>query len=164
MLPLVPGFAARLVALRTAKYWTGAALARRVGVTQATVWAYEQGKYRPRPETLRRLADALGADYAELAQLVGIGTEAEEAATRRAARARASVGGVSGQLLAARTRKGWTQAECGRRAGLTRQAIWRYEQGRHPPREERLRQLADALGANYAELARLAGYSLESKP
>jgi transcriptional regulator with XRE-family HTH domain len=47
--------------LRADKGLTAAELAERVGVTQTAISRYELGTRRPSPETLERIADALGA-------------------------------------------------------------------------------------------------------
>lgn len=50
-----------LRALRTEKGLLGVELARRVGITQASVSRYESGERLPPPELLEKLLDALGA-------------------------------------------------------------------------------------------------------
>jgi transcriptional regulator with XRE-family HTH domain len=53
---------ALITALREAKGWSGAELARRSGVTASTVSVLEAGRYKPTATTLLRLLDALGLD------------------------------------------------------------------------------------------------------
>lgn len=55
-----------LAALRTQKGLTQAALAQKLGVTQATVANYESGRREPSIAMLRKIAQALGVDIATL--------------------------------------------------------------------------------------------------
>jgi transcriptional regulator with XRE-family HTH domain len=59
-------FAVRLRAHRLAAGLSAAALARRAGLSGVTVPTLERGVYSPRPETLAKLAEALGVGVAEL--------------------------------------------------------------------------------------------------
>ncbi len=55
---------------RTLKALTQAQLAERAGVTTATVARIERDEIEPRMTTLRKLADALGVDPADLVGVV----------------------------------------------------------------------------------------------
>lgn len=61
----------RVRALREAHGWTEQVLAWHAGVVGKTVVRCERGEMRPRTRILRQIADALAADYAELARLAG---------------------------------------------------------------------------------------------
>ena len=58
--------AALLPKQRTRRALTQAELAKRAGVTTATVARIERDEIEPRMTTLRKLAEALGVDPAEL--------------------------------------------------------------------------------------------------
>lgn len=60
------GFALRLQRLRKSRGLTLSDLARKLGVSKPTVWAWEQGKARPVEARLAGLADALGVSLADL--------------------------------------------------------------------------------------------------
>ena len=55
-----------LRALREARGWSQSNLALTAGLTRTTVGDYERGTTSPTPETLRRLARALGVPVREL--------------------------------------------------------------------------------------------------
>jgi transcriptional regulator with XRE-family HTH domain len=46
--------------------FTRAEVARRVGVTERTLWAWETGQNKPHPRSARRLARVLGKSLVEL--------------------------------------------------------------------------------------------------
>jgi HTH-type transcriptional regulator, competence development regulator len=54
--------------VRERKCWGQAELARRVGLSPNTLYRIETGRSRPRPATLRRLAEALQVDPSELVE------------------------------------------------------------------------------------------------
>lgn len=56
------------------------------------------------------------------------------------------------RVRARRRAKEWTQAELGKRAGVTPQAISTYEKGRSEPEKAVRKALADALGCDEADL------------
>ena len=59
--------AARLTQLRKDKGLTLAAVAQQLGVSKPTVWAWEQGRARPTPERLTRIAALFGLGETRLA-------------------------------------------------------------------------------------------------
>src|SRR5262249_14124528 len=61
------GAGGRLRALREQRGWTRRELSELAGVSQEAIYTHERGRKRPRPDTLRRLAGALGVSPADLA-------------------------------------------------------------------------------------------------
>ncbi len=57
----------RLRILRQRRVWTQYDLAAAAGLPQATINRIENGRNQPRVSTVRKLADALGIDPAQLA-------------------------------------------------------------------------------------------------
>ena len=51
--------------LRIRKGWTQENLGKEAGVRTDTVSSIERGKHKPRPSTLRKLADALGVEVTD---------------------------------------------------------------------------------------------------
>ena len=62
------------------------------------------------------------------------------------------------RIRALRQAAGRNQSDCAQRAGMHQSQLSLVEHGYQRPGLERLRRLADVLGADYEELARLAGY------
>ena len=54
--------------LRIRRLWSQRELARRAGVAEGTVVSAEAGRRPPRLLTMRRIADALGVDWTEIAE------------------------------------------------------------------------------------------------
>ena len=54
--------------LRIARLWSQRELARRAGVAEGTIVFAETGRRLPRLLTMRRIADALGVDWADVAE------------------------------------------------------------------------------------------------
>lgn len=84
-----------------------------------------------------------------------VGTTAQEAGTRRAARSAeyraeqqrlAPYREVAQQVILLRTRQGLSQEALARLVGTSKSAIVRLESGRHRPTMETLRRVAAALG------------------
>jgi transcriptional regulator with XRE-family HTH domain len=65
-LPAVEVNVHRLKELRTLRALTLRELDQQSGVSYATIWRLENGHKAARPSTIRKLADALGVDTAEL--------------------------------------------------------------------------------------------------
>jgi transcriptional regulator with XRE-family HTH domain len=60
-------FAEKLRQLRRARPWTQQRLSDKSGVSTRTITALETGRQLPHPETLEKLADALGVNPSDLA-------------------------------------------------------------------------------------------------
>lgn len=58
------------------------------------------------------------------------------------------------QLIAARTRRGWSQERLAEKAGTTQATVSRLERGERRPSVALLRELADALGFDVRLVAR----------
>jgi len=56
----------RIREARERKVWGQAELARAAGIKANTLWKIEHGKQEPRPSTVRKIAEVLGLDPAEL--------------------------------------------------------------------------------------------------
>jgi transcriptional regulator with XRE-family HTH domain len=66
---------AKIAALRRAKKWTGAKLAREAGLAQPSLWALEhQVTKKPKADTLIRVAAALGVSYRDITRPTRKGT------------------------------------------------------------------------------------------
>lgn len=111
--------------LRQAKRLSHDGLADRVGIARPNLIAYEQGKKRPSPKTLRSLAAALGADPLQLLSVT--------ARTATLADLRAAKGGL-------------TTTETAAAVGLPRHSYDRMEAGRRPLDAETAGRLAELLG------------------
>jgi transcriptional regulator with XRE-family HTH domain len=57
----------RIKAMRERKVWGQAELARKAGISPNTLYRIEAESHKPRPVTIRRIAEALSVDPAELA-------------------------------------------------------------------------------------------------
>lgn len=117
--------ASALRRLRQAKRLSHDGLADRVGIARPNLIAYEQGKKRPSPKTLRSLAAALGADPLQLLSVT--------ARTATLADLRAAKGGL-------------TTTETAAAVGLPRHSYDRMEAGRRPLDAETAGRLAELLG------------------
>lgn len=62
----------RVEELRRRKGWNQAELARRVGVTQVSIWKFENGKANPNLETLVKLARALECSLDDLVDVEAV--------------------------------------------------------------------------------------------
>ena len=158
---------ARVRALREAKGWTHPDLSRRAGLSDKVVASIERARCRPHLATLRASTAALGADFAALATLAGYRLSVDKVPARpRVRRPRspfALFAAFGPQLRALREAQGWSIAELARRSGAGYANIERWERGAVRPQVQSVRRITAALGADYDELARLAGYPLESR-
>lgn len=62
------------------------------------------------------------------------------------------VGALRKNLPELRIRKGWSQGDLGREAGVRADTVSSLERGKHEPRPSTLRKLADALGVEVEDL------------
>lgn len=63
----------RVRVLRRAKGWTQERLAKEAGVSRDSLMKLEGGVREPRPSTVRKVGEALGAEERELAEVLGQG-------------------------------------------------------------------------------------------
>jgi transcriptional regulator with XRE-family HTH domain len=111
--------------LRRAERLSHDALAERVGIARPNLIAYEQGKKRPSPRTLRALAAGLGADPMQLLSVT--------ARTATLADLRAAMAGL-------------TTTETAAALGVPRHSYDRMEAGKRPLDAATAEQLAELLG------------------
>ena len=111
--------------LRQAKKLSHDGLADRVGIARPNLIAYEQGRKRPSPKTLRALAAALGADPM---RLLTASARTATLADLRAAKA------------------GLTTTETAAALGIARHTYDRIEGGRRPLDGDLAERLAALLG------------------
>ena len=57
--------------LREERGWTQLELANRLGVTPATVYTWERGKYEPRASQFRKIAQVFGVSMDDIALVEG---------------------------------------------------------------------------------------------
>ena len=69
--PQIRELGTRLRALREARHMPRSMVGGKVGIDGDYLLTVERGRARPSPAVLRRLAEALGGNYDELARLVG---------------------------------------------------------------------------------------------
>ena len=127
--------------LRQAKRLSHDGLADRVGIARPNLIAYEQGKKRPSPKTLRALATALRAEPLQLLSVT--------ARTATLADLRAAKGGL-------------TTTEAAAALGIPRHSYDRMEAGRRPLDAETAQRLAELLGV--APSTVIAAYRRGSAP
>lgn len=111
--------------LRRARRLSHDALAERVSIARPNLIAYEQGKKRPSPRTLRALATGLGADPI---QLLAVTARTATLADLRAAKA------------------GLTTTETAAALGVPRHSYDRMEAGKRPLDAATAVRLAELLG------------------
>jgi len=115
--------------LRRARRLSHDALVERVGIARPNLIAYEQGKKRPSPKTLRALAAGLGADPM---QLLAVTARTATLADLRAAKA------------------GLTTTETAAALGVPRHSYDRMEAGKRPLDSATAERLAELLGVSSA--------------
>ncbi len=127
--------------LRIARGLTAAELAERSGLGYRTVRRVERSLVRrPHPQTLRRLAEALGVELEELTRLM---SEAPQDPNRR--------GSILRDL---RVASGMSRLQLARRAGISRSFLSELESGKHEAGPSTVRKLAEALGVHPLELVK----------
>jgi len=155
----VPGaFPEQLAALRRQRNLSLRGLARRAGVSHDALGAWERGERLPRLPELEAALTALGVAPAERLRLIAL-------VPAPRARAAAKVGvqpigpmpGGGDLLRAMRGRRGLTQADAARSAGVSQGRLARWEQSENWPTVERMHHLCSALGASAEETAALVG-------
>ena len=142
---------AEIRALRVLRGLAVAEAARRASVSRVSLHRWEAGEQEPGGESLGRLLDALGADPRERARIV-----AEADARHARPGIAASPLGPSvhpGQVMRAlREARGLTQDALAVHAGVSRQAVAKWEAGHAMPGGEALARATAALGAEALDL------------
>ncbi|MBC8141257.1 MAG: helix-turn-helix transcriptional regulator [Armatimonadetes bacterium] len=149
----LPVRATPLRPLREAANMSLGKLALLSGVNKSTISRWEGGKTAPRRTELRAVCDALGIPLVRreaLMQSLGVLPEPLVSAN-------AVPMPVSGDLLRAlRYRRGLTQSQAARRAGITSSVLSKWESGDDWPADDRMHALCFVLGATGRELVLLS--------
>ena len=147
LLPMLPTrrritpFGQELRRLRKERGLTQAQLARRIGVSGASITCYEGSGVHPKPSGVAAIAEALGVPRQRLEELLP-----EEPPTTT----------LGHELRRLRRDRGLTQRQLAARVGRTQPVIATYELGRCIVGPRDLAALAQALGVPEDQLARLA--------
>ena len=135
--------------LREMRGLTQKDLAERVGLTQQMVAMWENGVRNPKPESLRKIADALELTEEEREDL---GIPSPEKGIRKAA-------------VLLREERGMTQETLGELTGFGQDRISKWETGDRNPKPESLRKICIALKLTELEwmslLLAIAPYPVE---
>ncbi len=139
-------------------------LARQSGVSGATLSRWEAGRTQPRMAELEAVLAALQVSPTQRQEALAL-MEAPRALQQLRETPGAGGPPVSGDLLRAmRLRKGWTQQETARRAGIAQATLARWERSSDWPSVERLHTLCYALQAHEEELIALTQGFLVANP
>ena len=139
--------------LRTLRLARGLSLgvaAERAGLSKSALAGWESGRSRPRGSGFARLLDSLEAEPRPRARLLHAADPqfAQFALADTALGAPVDLGAV---IRAMRLRRGMTQAEVARAAGVTQATVARWESGDTVPSGATLHTVAHALGASPEE-------------
>ncbi len=160
-------FGEELAFLRRRKGWTQTELAKRVGLSVASIGFYEQGRMRPTPRNLIKLAQVLDVDPE---YLFNIAEKDEKKGNKKIIDIKQVqpewvINPIKflnneksfGKILAfLRKQKLLKQSELADKIGVTRTLISTYEHGKTVPKPETIRKIAEVLGADFATLLRKA--------
>jgi transcriptional regulator with XRE-family HTH domain len=137
-------FGLRLRELRRSHHLSQLRLAQAAGIATSTVFDYEHGLGAIIPETVARLADALGVQPDEM----WIAAEAPPSPQPK----RAIPMTIHTRIRELRQHLGIDQRELARRAGLSVATIQQIEEGNMQPSATTLARMARVLGTTAAEL------------
>jgi len=163
------GFAENFTALRCRRGLSLRGLGRRAGVSHDSLGAWERGERLPRLPELVAALTALGASPAERLCLITLvpapralsHARREEAGRGGWASLAGPLPGGGDMLRAMRLRRGLTQAEAARAAGVSQGRLAEWERSGDWPDAGRLHALCLALGAHAEEVAALtSGFCL----
>ena len=129
----LPSLGERLVLMRELRGSSPKEVATAIGVSKVALWKWENNRSFPRADKLQRLASHFGVPVALFERPVREPPE--------------PLHGISfGQRLAAlRKQRHLTLASLGSLIGVSHVPIWRWENGRGYPDQEKLSRLANAL-------------------
>ena len=144
------GFGEELRTLRLARGLSLNAAAERAGLSKSALAGWESGRSRPRGAGFARLLDAMETETRPRARLLHAADPqfAQFALADTALGAPVDLGAV---IRAMRLRRGMTQAEVARAAGVTQATVARWESGDTVPSGATLHTAAYALGASPEE-------------
>ncbi len=143
-----------LLGLREARGLGATEAARRAGVGRNTLFQWETGQRTPRGASLERLLDALDAPERLRSRLLAL-ADPRHARIALAHRPLGSPIELGQILRAMRLRRGMTQADAARAAGVSQGAFARWEGGGDVPDASTLHAAAFALGASPEEATAL---------
>ncbi len=155
-----------MTALRRSRGLSLRRLAQSAGVSHDALGAWERGERLPRLPELEAALAALGVAPAERLRLIALlpvpralrrARTTDAAETGRWAGAAGPLPGGGDLLRAMRSRRGLTQAEAARAAGVGQGRLALWERSEDWPATERLHRLCFALGASAEETAALTG-------
>ena len=149
------GLGEDLRALRVARRLSLGAAAIRAGLSKSALMGWEAGRSRPRGPGFARLLDVLEAEPRPRARLLHA-ADPQHARIELANTALGAPVDVGAVIRAMRGRRGMTQAELARAAGVTQATVARWESGDAIPSGENLHASAFALGASPEEAVALA--------
>ena len=152
-------FPEQMAALRRGRGLSLRGLARSAGVSHDALGAWERGARLPRLPELEATLTALGVPPAERGRLIAL-VPAPRARRHVEAAAEEVTGplpGGGGLLRAMRGRRGLTQVDAARSAGISQGRLARWERSEEWPAPERLHRLCFALWAHPEETAVLTG-------
>lgn len=119
---------------------TQAALAKKLGVTQGTVWHWENGKSLPTRDKLIAMAYLFDCTVHDLIGDLILSMYKTD---------RSGGGGTRDWLIQLRKEKHITQAELARRVGIAQPSLFSIERGHHNPKPENAKKIADILGFDW---------------
>jgi transcriptional regulator with XRE-family HTH domain len=151
-------FGEALQAARKRKGWSAGVAARTLGVSEAALARWEEGKGIPETSRLPRLAQALGWHLGELDGIVGAPVAPPAPAGEGAGGGEDDqdhpVAAAMGALLRSRReQRGWSRVKVCRRAGINESSLRGYECGVNAPGSETLGRLAHALELDLGDFA-----------
>jgi transcriptional regulator with XRE-family HTH domain len=157
----------KLRGLQEGKFLSHRELATRAGVSPTTVLNLEAGKGEPQRRTIRKLAQALGVDTAELVEypyILPSGSEDIQYHVFLVFREFTKYNNAwwyiprtGGRMIGERVRRkreqiGLTGAQLAERAGMAPSAVSQIETGRRSPSATSVMKLAEALGVEAGDL------------
>jgi transcriptional regulator with XRE-family HTH domain len=155
-------FSEQMAAMRCRRGLSVRRLARQAGLSHDAVGAWERGERLPRLPELEAALTALGVEPAERLRLIALlPVQRAQRHVRKAmetggwAQSLGPIPGGGTLLRAMRGRRGLTQADAARSAGVSQGRRARWERSEDWPTVERLHRLCFALGAFPQEVAAL---------
>lgn len=136
-------FPARLIAAREARRLSQAGVAEMLGVTRSAVSFWEAGKALPKPGHIKALATGLGVALGWL--LTGDGDGGASALPDEIDSTSARRENFGKRVSMMREARDLAQEDIARTLGVTRAAVWQWENGKSFPRNSYIEWLAHVL-------------------